>query len=140
MASSLALHAHRTAVRQNPPVLALEALFWVCAALIVWTQLGYALALADVAPLFRRPRPEPPAIHQRSPERGGAHQNQEPPPLVSLIVAAHNEQQVIAQKVANALALDYPRERLQVIVACNVCTDATAARAGDAGADLVLEL
>ncbi len=47
---------------------------------------------------------------------------------------------MIAEKVANALALDYPRERLQVIVACDGCTDATAARARDAGADLVLEL
>jgi glycosyltransferase involved in cell wall biosynthesis len=47
---------------------------------------------------------------------------------------------VIAAKVANALALDYPRELLEVIVACDGCTDATAARAREAGADLVLEL
>jgi cellulose synthase/poly-beta-1,6-N-acetylglucosamine synthase-like glycosyltransferase len=42
--------------------------------------------------------------------------------------------------VANALAQDYPRELLQVIVACDGCEDATAARARAAGADLVLEL
>jgi cellulose synthase/poly-beta-1,6-N-acetylglucosamine synthase-like glycosyltransferase len=59
---------------------------------------------------------------------------------VSLIVAAHDEEPVIAEKVANALALDYPRELLEVIVACDGCTDATAARARSAGADLVLEL
>jgi cellulose synthase/poly-beta-1,6-N-acetylglucosamine synthase-like glycosyltransferase len=47
---------------------------------------------------------------------------------------------VIAAKVANALALDYPRERLQVIVASDGSGDATAERARDAGADLVLEL
>jgi cellulose synthase/poly-beta-1,6-N-acetylglucosamine synthase-like glycosyltransferase len=47
---------------------------------------------------------------------------------------------VIADKVANALALDYPRERLQVIVASDGSTDATAERARTAGADLVLEL
>ncbi len=63
-----------------------------------------------------------------------------PLPQLSLIVAAHDEQAVIAAKVANALALDYPRERLEVIVACDGCTDATAARAREAGADLVLEL
>ena len=62
------------------------------------------------------------------------------PPTASLIVAAHDEEQVIAAKVANALALDYPRERLQLIVACDGCSDATAARAREAGADLVLEL
>jgi hypothetical protein len=57
-----------------------------------------------------------------------------------LIVAAHDEQSVIAAKVANALALDYPRELLEVIVACDGCADATAAQARAAGADLVLEL
>ena len=47
---------------------------------------------------------------------------------------------MIAAKVANALALDYPRERLQLIVASDGSTDATAERARAAGADLVLEL
>jgi glycosyltransferase involved in cell wall biosynthesis len=119
-------------------VTVLEVLFWLCAALIVWTQLGYALALAAIAPLRGRARPVQPAGNLRSPDRGGAHQ--EVLPSVALIVAAHDEQQVIAAKVANALALDYPRERLQLIVACDGCTDATAEQARAAGADLVLEL
>ena len=38
-------------------------------------------------------------------------------PVVSLIVAAYDEEDVIAAKVANALALDYPREQLELIVA-----------------------
>jgi cellulose synthase/poly-beta-1,6-N-acetylglucosamine synthase-like glycosyltransferase len=110
---------------------ALEVVFWVSCGLIVWTQVGYAAALAIVSRL----RPRPPAAQER--ERGGTDG---PPPQLSLIVAAHDEQAVIAEKVANALALDYPRERLQVIVACDGCTDATAARAREAGADVVLEL
>jgi cellulose synthase/poly-beta-1,6-N-acetylglucosamine synthase-like glycosyltransferase len=61
-------------------------------------------------------------------------------PTVSLIVPAYDEEAVIAAKVANSLALDYPRERLQLIVASDGSTDATAARARAAGADLVLEL
>jgi hypothetical protein len=59
---------------------------------------------------------------------------------LSLIVAAHNEQSVIGAKVENALTLDYPRESLELIVACDGCSDATAARAREAGADVVLEL
>jgi cellulose synthase/poly-beta-1,6-N-acetylglucosamine synthase-like glycosyltransferase len=59
---------------------------------------------------------------------------------VSLIVAAHDEQAVIAAKVADALSLDFPRGLLQLIVACDGCSDATAARAREAGADIVLEL
>lgn len=106
-------------------MLVLVVVFWLCAALIVWTQAGYALALAVAARL-----------------RGTRPQAESPtglPPL-SLIVAAHDEQAVIEAKVANALALDYPRELLQVVVACDGCADATAELARRAGADLVLEL
>jgi hypothetical protein len=59
---------------------------------------------------------------------------------VSLIVAAYREEAVIAGKVANALALDYPRDRLELIVAVDGGGDATAERARAAGADRVLEL
>ncbi len=107
---------------------ALEAIFWLSSALIVWTQAGYGLALALIARLSPRRRSS-----AREP------QAQELPPL-SLIIAAHDEQEVIAAKVANALALDYPRERLEVVVACDGCSDETAAAARAAGADLVLEL
>jgi cellulose synthase/poly-beta-1,6-N-acetylglucosamine synthase-like glycosyltransferase len=106
-------------------LLALAILFWLSCALIVWTQLGYALALAAIARVIRPAR----AVS----EAGTL-------PSVSLIVAAHDEQAVIATKVVNALALDYPRELLEVIVACDGCEDATARLARDAGADLVLEL
>jgi cellulose synthase/poly-beta-1,6-N-acetylglucosamine synthase-like glycosyltransferase len=104
---------------------ALEILFWLAAGLIMWTQGGYAATLAVLARLFARvPDPAPAG----------------PLPSLSLIVAAHDEEQIIGLKVANTLKLDYPRERLEMIVACDGCTDATAARAREAGADLVLEL
>ncbi len=106
---------------------ALEIIFWFCAALIVWTQLGYAAVLALLARLLARAQRPTPATSAS-------------PPSLSLIVAAHDEQSVIAAKVANALALDYPRELFEVIVACDGCVDETAARARDAGADVVLEL
>jgi glycosyltransferase involved in cell wall biosynthesis len=103
---------------------ALEILFWLSAALVVWTQLGYALALA----IFAR-------FAERIAERPSV-----PLPSLSLIVAAHDEQSVIAAKVENALGLDYPRDLLELIVACDGCSDATAAQAREAGADVVLEL
>jgi hypothetical protein len=125
-------------------VLVLQIVFWLCVALIVWTQLGYALTLFAAARLLAPAAAPPRERILRNPDRGEAHQKNSPDddrlPAVSLIVAAHDEQQVIAAKVANALALDYPRELLQLIVACDGCTDATAQRARDAGADLVLEL
>jgi cellulose synthase/poly-beta-1,6-N-acetylglucosamine synthase-like glycosyltransferase len=110
---------------------ALEIVFWASAILIAWTQVGYAFAVGALARLLA-PAPEAAATVQARTNP----QNQS----VSLIIAAHDEQAVIAAKVVNALALSYPRELLQVIVACDGCTDATAKHASDAGADLVLEL
>jgi glycosyltransferase involved in cell wall biosynthesis len=59
---------------------------------------------------------------------------------VSVIVAAYAEEAVIAARIANLRELDYPAERLEVIVACDGSPDQTPQRARDAGADLVLEL
>ena len=101
-------------------------LFWVSVALILYTHLGYPLVLRALVALRRRPTLRPGTWEE--------------PPRVSLIVAAYDEEGSIAAKVANALALDYPRERLEVIVASDGSTDATAERARAAGADLVLDL
>jgi cellulose synthase/poly-beta-1,6-N-acetylglucosamine synthase-like glycosyltransferase len=59
---------------------------------------------------------------------------------VSLIVAAHDEEDVIEAKIADALGLDYPRELLEVIVVSDGSGDRTVECARAAGADLVLEL
>ena len=103
---------------------ALEVVFWVAAGLLVYTHVGYPLLLA----LLARSRRVRPGIESAT------------LPSVSLIIAAHDEEQVIAAKVANALALDYPREMLEVIVASDGSDDRTAELARQAGADLVLEL
>jgi cellulose synthase/poly-beta-1,6-N-acetylglucosamine synthase-like glycosyltransferase len=108
---------------------ALEIAFWVSVALIVWTQIGYATALATLD----RVLPGRVGDAGRRASGGGL-------PSLSLIVAAHDEERVIAARVQNGLALDYPRELLEVIVACDGCGDETASRAAQAGADLVLEL
>jgi cellulose synthase/poly-beta-1,6-N-acetylglucosamine synthase-like glycosyltransferase len=102
------------------------AIFWLSAALILYTHLGYPLVLRALVALRRHPTLTPRAWDE--------------PPRVSLIVAAFDEEEVIAAKVANALALEYPRERLQLIVASDGSADATAERAREAGADLVLDL
>ncbi len=112
------------------PAAAAAAVFWTCVALLAWTQAVYGPALAVLRRLRGSPPPAP---------RGPA-----PDVRVSLVVAAYREEAVIGAKVANALALDWPRERLEVIVAvdggADPGPDTTAARSRDAGADLVLEL
>jgi cellulose synthase/poly-beta-1,6-N-acetylglucosamine synthase-like glycosyltransferase len=109
----------------NRAVLALEIVFWCSLGLLVYTHAGYPVVLALVARMRRtRALPDAPAE----------------PPTVSLVVAAYDEAGVIEQKVRNALALDYPRDRLEVIVASDGSDDRTAELARAAGADLVLDL
>jgi cellulose synthase/poly-beta-1,6-N-acetylglucosamine synthase-like glycosyltransferase len=106
---------------------AAEIVFWASAGLLVYAQAGYPALLALLARVRRgRSAPAPVAPGDE--------------PMVTLVVAAHAEAAVIDAKVANALALDWPRERLEVIVACDGSPDDTAERARAAGADVVLEL
>ncbi len=107
-------------------MIAVALVFWISAALILYTHLGYPLVLGGLLALRRRPTLSPGTWDEL--------------PRVSLIVAAFDEEEVIAAKVANALALDYPRERLELIVASDGSADATVERARAAGADLVLDL
>lgn len=107
-------------------MIAVTLAFWISVALILYAHLGYALVLRALIALRRKPTLQPGTWDE--------------PPRVSLIVAAYDEEEVIAAKVANALAQDYPRERLELIVASDGSDDATVARAREAGADLVIDL
>ncbi len=105
--------------------------FWGSAGLLVYTQAGYGALLAALAGL------------RTGGGRGSQAGATEPPPDlpgVTVIVAAYAEEAVIERRVANLRALDYPADRLEVIVACDGSPDATAQRARDAGAEIVLEL
>ena len=105
----------------------LAAIFWICAGLIVFTHAGYPIVLWALVRLRRRPTLEHPGRVEEL-------------PTVSLIIAAYDEEGGIARKIENVLELDYPRDRLQLIVASDGSADATAEAARAAGADLVLEL
>lgn len=87
---------------------ALAIVFWASLAAIAYTHVGYPLLLR----LVGSRRPDPLA------GRGAL-------PRVSLIVAAHNEQAVIERKLRNCLALDYPSELLELIVASDGSIDRT---------------
>jgi cellulose synthase/poly-beta-1,6-N-acetylglucosamine synthase-like glycosyltransferase len=100
--------------------------FWTAAGLLVYVHLGYPVVLW-LATLLRRRRAHPPSSPVSEPS-------------VSLIVAAHDEEASISQWVRFALALDYPRERLEVVVVSDGSSDRTAEWAREAGADVVLEV
>ncbi len=106
-------------------MIALEISFWLSAALLLYTHAGYPLLLWLLA-RGRRTQVEAPASGEL--------------PQVSLIIAAYDEASVIAAKVANMRSLDYPRERVELIVASDGSSDGTGDAAHEAGADLVLDL
>ena len=102
---------------------------WLPSALLVYAQVGYLGLLAAWARAVNAPELDQPAT-----------QGDDELPTVTLVIAAYEEEAVIAAKVENALALDYPREKLTVIVASDGSSDATVEKAKAAGADLVLDL
>jgi cellulose synthase/poly-beta-1,6-N-acetylglucosamine synthase-like glycosyltransferase len=86
----------------------LKTVFWGSLAALAWTHAGYPLAAGVAARL--RPRP----VRKSAVEPG-----------VAVVVAAFNEETVIERRLENLLALDYPPERLEVLVASDASTDRT---------------
>jgi len=88
--------------------------FWASLAAVTWTYAGYPLLLLALARRRRR-SPHPP------------RPTEDPPfePTVTIIVSAYNEEKAIRRKLERTLALDYPPEKLEVIVASDSSTDRT---------------
>jgi len=93
-------------------MLELKIAFWAAAALIVYVYAGYPLVLA-VLTFGRRSQHDPSSTADSA------------LPAVTLVVPACNEEVWIARKIENALALDYPRELLDVVVGSDGSSDRT---------------
>ncbi len=89
-------------------MLTLEVIFWVLAGLLVYIYAGYPLILWLSARLRGRPV-------LRSDDE----------PSVTLIISAFNESDVIADKIENSLEIDYPREKLEILVVSDASDDGT---------------
>ena len=77
----------------------LGILFWSCVLLIIYTYAGYPLLIWMLSRFTSTPKLASNSI-----------------PFITLLIAAFNEEKVIAQKIENSLQLDYPRDRLQILV------------------------
>ncbi|ROV59610.1 glycosyltransferase family 2 protein [Vibrio ponticus] len=99
--------------------LALILLFSVSSFLIVYHHIGYPLLLKLVAkrtPLERK------VSFKRLYRVTKADRSL---PSITMLIPAYNEQEWIAQKIRNLSSLDYPKDKLKVIIACDGCTDST---------------
>ncbi len=86
----------------------LKAAFWGSLGALAWTHAAYPAAAA-VAARFR----------------GRPVRRAEWAPTVSVIVAAWNEEAVIARRLENLLEQDYPPEKVEIVVASDASTDQT---------------
>ena len=106
-------------------MVAQQALAWfafACFAAVAYSYLGYPLVLVllagahqtlrDVAFVLRK-------VDRRRPVAANV-------PDVAVVIAAFNEEQHIGPRIANTLGLDYPTERLQLLVGSDGSTDGTA--------------
>jgi cellulose synthase/poly-beta-1,6-N-acetylglucosamine synthase-like glycosyltransferase len=87
---------------------AAEMVFWLSALALLYTYAGYPVLLALVS-----------AVRPRKIRRGDCE------PTVSVIITAYNEERDLTAKLENTLALDYPPELLEIIVASDCSTDRT---------------
>jgi cellulose synthase/poly-beta-1,6-N-acetylglucosamine synthase-like glycosyltransferase len=90
-------------------VLSAEGLLWASGLLVLYSYVGYPVLIA----LLARLRPAPPVA--RAPIE----------PKVTLLIVAHNEEERIGAKLRNSLAIDYPRDRLDILVASDGSWDGT---------------
>ncbi len=90
-------------------MLAAKALFWGSLGALAWTHAGYPLAAGALA-----------RIRGRRIAKDDAFE-----PTVSVIVAAYNEEAAIERRLENLFALDYPPEKLELVVASDASGDRT---------------
>ncbi|MFH2035006.1 MAG: glycosyltransferase family 2 protein [Candidatus Zixiibacteriota bacterium] len=83
-------------------------LFWISAFMIFWTYAGYPIMLALIGLIWSRK----PKFDNILPD-------------ISLVITAYNEEEQIARKLENSLMLDYPKDKLEIIVASDGSTDRT---------------
>jgi cellulose synthase/poly-beta-1,6-N-acetylglucosamine synthase-like glycosyltransferase len=112
----------------------LPAVPWIALGLVAFSYVAYPLVLAALG-----------AVHDlRGALRflaGGRDRRERAGPAewprLTLVVAAFDEEGCIREKVLNCLALDYPPDKLEIVIGCDGCTDRTAAVARAAGGDRV---
>jgi biofilm PGA synthesis N-glycosyltransferase PgaC len=94
---------------------AAEWVFWVSMVIIAYTYMGYPL-LAWVRSKLSR----------RQPHSASSGSQAQRLPRLSIVVVAHNEVRRIRDRIENLLALDYPRDLLEIVIASDASTDGTA--------------
>ena len=90
----------------------IEAICWICIGAVIFAYLGYPVLIFLLSRLFGR-SPLPPLVPRQE------------LPIVSLLIAAFNEEIDIEARILNALDLEYPEGKLEIVIASDGSTDGT---------------
>jgi poly-beta-1,6-N-acetyl-D-glucosamine synthase len=88
----------------------MEFLFWISAVIVLYTFAGYGLVISALA-FFGKKKEKYPLLQE------------EDLPEVTLLIACFNEADILPEKVANSLALDYPKDKLRICFVTDGSTD-----------------
>ena len=97
-------------------MLTLKVLFWICLFIVFYTYLGYGMLLYMIIWLKRLLKGKPQLPEMPSDEQL---------PTMTLMICAYNEQDIVAEKMENTRALDYPKDKFRVMWVTDGSTDDT---------------
>lgn len=88
----------------------IKVIFWIAVFIIGWAMIGYNISLKVLGKLFK-------ARH--------LEKDYSLKPMVSVMIVAHNEEKVIQCKLNNIVNNDYPKDKIEYIIASDFSTDGT---------------
>ena len=97
-------------------MLTLKVLFWVCLFIVFYTYLGYGILLYLIIRVKRLVKGSPTPTPMPTDEEL---------PTMTLMICAYNEQDVVAEKMENTRALDYPKDKFRVMWVTDGSNDRT---------------
>ena len=97
-------------------MLILQILFWTCLFIVFYTYLGYGILLYIIIGLKR--------LFNGKPAKAALPADDKLPAM-TLMICAYNEEEVVKEKMANTLAIDYPKDKLTIMWVTDGTTDHT---------------
>ena len=93
----------------------IEFFFWVASFLIVYSYLLYPVILFSLSRL----------LSKKDNQTFVVRQNDDSLPSVSVVISAYNEEACIEERIKNLLSLEYPHDKIRLLIASDGSTDDT---------------
>lgn len=87
----------------------LQVIFWISVFIIFWANIGYPVSILILGKIIKRKNKK----------------NDKYEPTVTIMIVAHNEEKVMEEKLNNVLKIDYPKNKLEILVSSDNSTDKT---------------